>query len=289
MQPAGPALECTGTRAHPFTILGNGATHMVTFVSFIIPAHNEAEHIEATVSAIAEAARSLPPGVGHEIVVACDACTDQTPRIARGLGARAVEFEKRQISASRNQGALSAAAAAKVPATNHMYLFVDADTRVSPASVREAVDALGAGCVGGGAPVEFDGDVPRWVPVVLPIVTALFRFFRLTGGAFLFARRDHFEAVGGWDESVFASEEIILAKALKRRGEFRIVRTPVLTSGRKLRTFTGREMLALVGKHVITGGRMLRRREGLEMWYGPRREDPYLISQVSGAKNAPPS
>jgi hypothetical protein len=70
--------------------------------------------------------------------------------------------------------------------------------------------------------------------------------------------------------------------ALKRRGRFVVLRESVTTSGRKLRTYTGAEVLLIFGRFALSGPRSLRKRDGLELWYGKRREDPEM-SQL--AKN----
>ncbi len=64
----------------------------------------------------------------------------------------------------------------------------------------------------------------------------------MTGGCFLYCTREAFDAVGGFDESLFASEELTMSSALQRFGgrrRFVIIRTPVITSGRKLRVYSG--------------------------------------------------
>ena len=47
--------------------------------------------------------------------------------------------------------------------------------------------------------MRFDGG-PRWVHWTAPIVVFLFRHIKWAAGCFLFARRDVFEKVGGFDE-----------------------------------------------------------------------------------------
>ena len=82
------------------------------------------------------------------------------------------------------------------------------------------------------------------------------------------------EAVGGFDEKYFGGEEIILSRALKRQGRFVVLTQSVLTSGRKLRTHSAREMWGGVARVALRGPRGVRQREGMDLWYAPRRQDP---------------
>jgi hypothetical protein len=50
-----------------------------------------------------------------------------------------------------------------------------------------------------------------------------------------------------------------------------MLREPVVTSGRKLRTHSVLELMRLMGRMALRGPRVLRSRDGLELWYGPRR------------------
>jgi glycosyltransferase involved in cell wall biosynthesis len=232
-------------------------------LSFILPAHNEEEHIKAAVEAIHGAARAV--GRPYEVIVADDASTDRTASIAREHGATVVSVQARQIAAARNAGASVA--------KGEYLFFIDADTQVTPEAIREAVEVLDKGAAGGGGPMRFDPPVPWWVPLVLWPVQWGFRLFRLTGGAFLFCTREAFDRAGGWDKTLYASEEIALAGALKQHGRFEIVRSPVITSGRKLRTHSGREILWLMTKLAVRGQSALLSREHLDLWYGVRRQD----------------
>jgi len=227
-------------------------------VSFCIPAHNEETLIGATVAALAAAARELR--LDHEIVVACDACTDGTTAAAQRAGARTVEVDHRQISKTRNS-----AANATTGEPGDVLIFVDADTVVPVDSVRQALAAIAGGAVGGGAGLRFDGHVPLYGRILLPPLLWLFRVLRLTGGAFFFCTRRAFAAAGGWDESVFAGEEVDLARLMHKQGRFVIVREPVITSGRKLRTHTARDMFGVMGRAIIKPS-LRRGREGLELW-----------------------
>lgn len=233
-------------------------------ISFVIPAHNEERELPATLAAIGAVAREL--GLDHEVIVADDASTDRTAEVGRAAGATVVSHERRQIAATRNLGARASG--------GDLLIFVDADTRVSTGAVRQAIAAVTNGAVGGGAPMRFDGRIPLYARVLLPAFNALFRFQKRTGGAFLFCTRTALERAGGWDETVFVAEELFLAAKLQEQGRFVIVRTPVVTSGRKLRTYSGLEMFGLVWRAALMRRKMFESRTHLGLWYGERREDP---------------
>ena len=235
-------------------------------IAFIIPAHNEESLIGRTVAACAAAGRAC--GEPFEIVVACDACTDRTAEIAAGLGARVVSVDRRIIAAVRNAGARAA-----IEAGPELLFFVDADTSPPVASVQEAIASVKNGAIGGGAMFTFDGTVPLGVRWTSWVMSTIMRTMRLTGGCYLFCTRAGYMAVGGWDETLLVSEEITMAQSLKRHGRFEIVRTPVPTSGRKLRTYSTWEIVSLLVRGILRPS-MRRDRSQLALWYGPRREDP---------------
>ena len=201
-------------------------------------------------------------------------------RIALQHGARVVSINARHIAAARNAGAAAAA--------GELLFFIDADTQLSPDALAQALAALDTDAIGGGGPIRFDPPVPRYVPIILPVVLLIFRTLRLTGGAFLFCTRAGFDAAGGWDESLFASEEIVMVRALKRHGRFIIVRAPVITSGRKLRTYSAGELLAALLHIGVRGQGAVHSRDHLDIWYAPRRPDPSSSEHKVAAASRPP-
>ena len=233
-------------------------------VSFVVPAHNEENLLPQTLQSIRTAAETC--AVGYELIVADDASTDRTAEIARECGAHVVSVNHRKISATRNSGARASRA--------ELLVFVDADTIINAHVLRAALEALDAGAVGGGALVRFDGTVPLYARLLLPTLTACMRTTRLAAGCFVFCKRSAFDAVGGFDERLFGAEEIALSAALKRRGRFVIVNEAVVTSGRKLRTYSLIEILLLTMRFARGGRKMLERRDQMGLWYDPRREDP---------------
>ena len=235
-------------------------------ISFIVPAYNEEALIGRTLDALNRAAQSI--GEPFEIVVADDASSDRTAAIAEARGARLTRVNLRQIAATRNAGAREA--------IGDKLVFVDADTVVSKEVVRTAIEAMNQGAAGGGSAVSFDGPLPRYAELVHPTLVRLFRATGLACGCFLFCTRRAFEAAGGFDEKLFASEEIAMSRALKRQGRFVVLRESVTTSGRKLRMYSGKQVLRLFAGLLLAGPKALRRRDGLEVWYGGAREDPDL-------------
>jgi glycosyltransferase involved in cell wall biosynthesis len=233
-------------------------------ISFVVPAHNEERLIGATLQAIHDAARAaIEP---YEIVVADDASTDATADIARQHGAVVVRVEHRQIAATRNAGAKAG--------KGDWLVFVDADTQVNPRVVVAAMDAMRQGAAGGGAVIRFDGVVPLYARLLMPILALSFRWTRTAAGCFLFCTRDAFEAVGGFDERYFGAEEVVMSRALKSQGAFVVLGIPVVTSGRKLRAYPARELIGSMLRLALGGRKAVQRREGLELWYSERRADP---------------
>ena len=108
----------------------------------------------------------------------------------------------------------------------------------------------------------------------MPVLALSFRINRLAAGCFVYCTRSAFAAVGGFDEAYFGGEEVIFSRAMGRQGRFVILRSVVVTSGRKLRAHSAGELLASMFRLARGGTKAVQRREGLELWYGERRDDP---------------
>jgi glycosyltransferase involved in cell wall biosynthesis len=229
-------------------------------ISIVIPAYNEEALLDGTLAAARAAAEAIASP--YEIIVVDDGSTDGTAGIARSHGARVVGVKLRHIAAARNAGAREAA--------GDVLVFVDADTWITPAVLQGAVASVGAGAVGGGSGARQDSNDPPWGPALFGLVGWLMRTAGWAAGCFMFVRADTFHEVGGFDERYFASEEIHLSRALKKHGRLVILRDKVITSGRKGRLFTGRQMLSQFVTALWPAN--LKRRDRLGIWYGGQRE-----------------
>ena len=231
-------------------------------LSFIVPAYNEELELPSTLSAIhAAAAMNAEP---YEIIVVNDASTDATATLAATGGARLLTIHRRQIAAARNAGARQA--------QGDVLFFVDADTRIAPQHVSAALTALRNGCVGGGARMEINEEIPPWARIFVYVFGGLYFGANLGAGAFLFTSRSLFDRAGGFDEQCFAGEEYYFTRALKKFGRFRLLADPVVTSGRKLRMYSARQVLGGLVGIILRGKRAVRSRDRLDLWYDGKRE-----------------
>ena len=211
-------------------------------LSFIVPAHNEETLLGRAIASIRAAAEAT--GREYEIIVVDDDSTDRTAEIAREQGCRVVQVQLRQIG-----------------------------TVLPEATLAAALRALDEGAVGGGASLAFDGPTALWARAILPIGNVLCRWTRLSPGCFLFARRQVFREVGGFDPRYFAAEEWVLSRDLARLGRFTVLRETSITSGRKGTSRELRRLVVLLLRLSFRGRKVLQQREGLDIWYDASRSE----------------
>ncbi len=210
--------------------------------SIIIPAYNEENFLPRTLAAINDAMEKI--SMSGEVIVVNNNSTDGTAAIPEKYGAKLVFESINQISRARNTGAKSA--------DGSYLVFLDADTVISPALLQSALETLDSDqYCGGGVIVAGDGQLPKTMQCILNFWNWLSVKFGLAAGCFIYCRRDAFEAIGGFSERVYASEEIWLSNSLKSWGKkrnmaFRIITdTPAVTSIRKLEWYSPLQMLLL--------------------------------------------
>lgn len=209
----------------------------------VVPAHNEAGHLPATLRSVrTAAAHHHLTGAEVLTVVVADACRDGTAAAAREAGALVVEVSRRNVGAARAAGVATALRRLRHHGDRVWILTTDADTLVPPHwlahHLRHARD--GWDCLAGTVRLAAH-------PTLSPATAARHdaRYFdgRPTGsglwshphvhGANLGIAADAYRQAGGFPPLTH-SEDRALVAALERDGR-RILRTdlcPVLTSGR---------------------------------------------------------
>ena len=122
-----------------------------------------------------------------------------------------------------------------------------------------------------------DREIPLWGKIFFHVFTTLYFGLNLGAGAFLFTTRENFFAAGGFDEIYFAAEEVFFTVALKRLGRFKLLREPAITSGRKLRMYSGWKIFGRSLSLIFGGPRGVMSRKKLDLWYGGEREKTHWL------------
>ena len=235
-----------------------------------MPAFNEEKLIAGTLAAVHESlAGAGLERAAYEIVVCDNASVDATAALAAAAGARVVHEPERQIARARNTGA----AAARAP----WLLFLDADSRPHAALMRALLAAMAdARVVAGGCTMRMR-NVPIGIAAGVRLWNLVARVCRWASGAFVFCRSDAFRAIGGFGLDFYVAEEIDFSRRIKRWGAarglgFRILpRERLLTSGRKARLYSQREIWGLLARMLRNPRRFFRDRNLLYLWYDGRR------------------
>ena len=229
----------------------------------IIPAYNEQESLPGTFNALKAAMTTV--AMDGEVIVVDNNSTDKTAEIARKFEARVI-FEKiNQISRARNAGARHA--------RGIYLLFLDADTLISPVLLQTALDNLkNDHCSGGGSTVRPDKKIKPFYQRGMDVWNSFSVGSGIAAGSFIYCRRDGFEAVGGFSEKVYASEEVWFSINYKRWGKkrglgFKIIDTaPVITSTRKLDWYSSPRFILML-LLVVLCPFIIRSRTFCSFWY----------------------
>ena len=118
------ATDRVGTPLAPKIVMAEtrGVFHGAVSITVLIPAHNEADRITATIESL-QAQADAP----ERIIVVADNCTDETPELAREAG---VEVIPTQDNVHKKGGALNQVLAGLLPGLgeNDCVMVMDADT-----------------------------------------------------------------------------------------------------------------------------------------------------------------
>lgn len=242
---------------------------MLLDYSIIIPAYNEAAELPSTLSSIRRAMEAV--SLEGECIVVDNNSTDSTTAVARSHGADLVVQEPiNQIARARNAGAAKA--------RGRFLIFIDADTRIQPELLVETLHRLEeTPCVGGGSVIKFESEVSALGRIGIGLWEHISRFTRIAAGSFIFCRREAFKAVGGYDESLYASEEVRFSRLIKKWGrsndlDFVILdKAPALTSARKLNWYSGPQILGWIALMIVMP-LAVRSRKLCSFWYERPKE-----------------
>ncbi len=238
-------------------------------LSIIIPAFNEEKELPACLESVHKAVAACHAEAETEIIVADNNSTDRTAGIAREAGATVVFEPFNQIGRARNAGAAAA--------TGEMLLFIDADSRLSPGNLRRVLDLIhDDSCAGGGCTVSLPGS-PFLAGTAILLWNAVSVIMKYAAGSFIFCRRRAFQETGGFSPDLFAAEELDLSKKLQQwaathESHFIILRgAPHISSSRKFRLYTTRELFQHLTSAIFRFGRTMRSRSALDFFYDGRR------------------
>ena len=181
--------------------------------SVIIPAYNEEIHLPETLKCLQAAMSSVEPLQG-EVIVVDNNSTDSTAEIARRFGAKVVFEAHNQISRARNCGGKAA--------NSLNLIFLDADTKISPAILRKSLDLLLSGkYYGGGIKIRFPEDVPLLIRLFTKLWNKHAGIRKWVAGCYIFCLKSAFDDIGGFREDIYAAEEIYFAQSMAKWGRAR--------------------------------------------------------------------
>ncbi|MBF0544935.1 MAG: glycosyltransferase [Candidatus Riflebacteria bacterium] len=239
-------------------------------ISFIIPAFNEEKLLPQTIAAIKKASE-----VFHklrwktELIVTDNNSTDNTAAIARNCGAQVVFEPLNGIARARNKGAAAA--------HGDWLIFIDADSIPSEALFRDVSRAIHSNQVlGGGSTLNFDFKNLFGI-CSSHIWNAISRLFKFAAGSFIFCEASSFRELKGFNDTMYAAEEINFSRRLyslaRQRGKSVVIlsKNPMMTSGRKLKFHSSWEVTCLLLRFLLRLPIAIHSRAACDFWYDGRR------------------
>lgn len=210
--------------------------------SIVIPAFNEEDFLPKTLHAVKKAMGT----VAHigEIVVVNNNSTDNTAEIAEKHGAKVVFEKKNQIATARNSGAKAA--------KGQYIIFLDADTSITSDILNKALNLMQKGAAGGGITVQFDSKLSKSSDFFLALWNKFSKTFKIAAGCFIFCEKKAFDDFGGFNEKLYASEELYFCLALKKwakkhKKEVIIIHDiSIISSARKFHWYKASDMWKLI-------------------------------------------
>ena len=187
-------------------------------ISIIIPVFNEE-------STIAETAGKLKSPFIHEIIVVDGGSSDRTVEKAESAGCTVIRSAKKGRAAQMNTGAEYASAP--------ILYFLHSDTKPPKNFAEAIVEAAQFGADYGCFALQFDDTHP--VLTFFSLFTRLKTKWVRFGDQSLFVKKEIFEQISGFDESLILMEDQEIFHRLEAVGKFRLLDGTVITSARKYR------------------------------------------------------
>lgn len=190
-------------------------------IAAIVPTWNEARRLPRLLDALERCRPALA-----DVVVADAGSVDGTPEVARGRA--------RLVAAPRGRASQQNAGAAATDAG--VLWFLHADCVPPPDATRQIGAAIAAGAPGGAFRVVFPADERARHPLLAAIERGIDLRTRVTrratGDQGIFARREAFDAIGGFPEWPLF-EDVAFFSGLRRIGRPAICAGPLTTSARR--------------------------------------------------------
>ncbi|HVG12799.1 MAG TPA: TIGR04283 family arsenosugar biosynthesis glycosyltransferase [Flavisolibacter sp.] len=188
-------------------------------ISVIIPAFNEAGHIENLVAYLhLHGAASLA-----QVIVADGGSTDNTVLLAEKAGALAVRCPEKGRSRQMNFGAARA--------TGQILYFVHADTLPPPSYAHDLLQAVQEGYGLGRYCSRFLSSSP--ILRINEFFTRFDLFICMGGDQTLFIRKELFDTLGGFNPELLIMEEYEFCSRARKGERYKIMKSAALISARK--------------------------------------------------------
>ncbi len=235
-------------------------------LSVVIPAWNEEKVVGRAIESLKRAAAvyERERSGTAEIIVVDNNSTDRTAEVAREQGATVVFEPVNNIGKARNAGAKTA---------RGKYLaFCDADNQVTENLLVLIHDHLANPKIAGGG---------TWIEPERKNLKIRFFYFiwhvyvacSRVGVGMMHCRKKDFEAIGGYDETIYAAEDVQLAYDLRKIGrprgqKFNLIKKGwVITSTRKIDQTPLCEMITKLIGFGFGLQKKIRSKEYCEHWY----------------------
>jgi glycosyltransferase involved in cell wall biosynthesis len=190
--------------------------------SVIVPAFDEERFLPKCLDAIDAAARRL--GKAVEVVVVDNMSHDRTREIALERGSKVIQVEEKCLSVIRNRGAAAA--------SGRYLCFIDADSFMADNMLVEVKKVMDSGRYVGGGVMSVGTDRSSLGIRLSMSMAALAFLLTRTSLVMFYTTPEAFNAIGGFDERLFAIEDADFGRRLKRYGRKQGLRYKNLWSAR---------------------------------------------------------